>query len=173
MGLGPPVTGRRRRPVVWIGSGIGVLVVVVVGVIVAVNASSSHPSSTSSSHSVTTLKAVLDKVPLPSGARLVDEQADPEHGDANAFVQRRYRLAATPASSQQIRAALERGDCRLVDAQSGQTTSAADSDWSSLVRPTTGDLYVLPRGTKGGGIELSWKDDLVYVSVKGGDAELG
>jgi hypothetical protein len=168
MGLGPPVAARRRAllPVVAVGL---VGLVVIIGVIVAVNRNSSDQSS----HSVTTLKAVLDRVPIPAGAVLVRETANEQHGDANAFVERQYRLKPSPPSSQQVHDALVQGDCRLVDLQSGEVSPVAAHDWSALVLTTSGDLNVLPQGTKGGGISLNWNGDALYVSVKGGDAELG
>lgn len=145
------------------------VVAVVIGVIIAVNGHSSDHST----HSVATLKAVLDKVPLPDGATLVHETANEEEGDANAYVERQYRLPPRPAPSDQVHAALVQAGCRLVDLQTGAVGPVASADWSSLVRPDAGDITVLPRGTTGGGIELNWKGTALYESVKGGDAELG
>lgn len=168
MGLGPPVAARRRAALPVVVGGF-VALVVIIGVIVAVNRNSSDHSS----HSVGTLKAVLDRVPIPAGAVLVRETATEQHGDANAYVERQYRLKPSPPSSQQVHEALVNGDCRLVDLQTGQVSPIGAHDWSALVLPASGDLSVLPQGTKGGGIELNWNGDALYVSVKGGDAELG
>lgn len=159
----------RRNPLVLVlVAAAAVVVAVVIGVIIAVNGNSSQTSS----HSVATLKAVLDRVPLPRGATLLRETANEEAGDANAYVERQYRLPAEPPPSEQVHAALVKADCRLVDLRTGAVNSVASADWASLVRPDTGDLMVLPRGTKGGGIELNWNGTTLTVSVKGGDAEL-
>jgi hypothetical protein len=166
MAVGPPVT---RRPRAGLVAAIAALVVVI-GVIIIVNVHTS--GSASGTHSVSYLKSALDKVPVPTGAVLVDEIANEEHGDLNAYVERRYRMASAAEPSEQVRAALQKGNCRLIDAQSGQAEAITASAWASQVSPASGDLNILPPGVTGGGIEVQWKGTSLYVSAKGGDVEL-
>jgi hypothetical protein len=167
MAVGPPVTSRRRARLV---AAIAALVVVI-GVIIIVNVHTS--GSASGTHSVSYLKSALDKVPVPAGAVLVDEIANEEKGDLNAYVERRYRMASAADASEQVRAALQNGNCRLIDGQSGQSEPITATAWASQVSGATGDLDILPPGVTGGGIEVQWKDTALYVSAKGGDVELG
>jgi hypothetical protein len=167
MAVGPPVTRRRRAGLVAV---IAVLVVVI-GVIIVVNVHSS--GSSSGTHSVAYLKSALDKVPVPPGAVLVDEIANEENGDLNAYVERRYRMASTDDPSEQVRIALQKDNCRLIDRQSRQSESITAAAWAAQVSPASGDLDILPPGVTGGGIEVQWKDTALYISAKGGDVVLG
>ncbi|MDT4913744.1 MAG: hypothetical protein QOC66_2872 [Pseudonocardiales bacterium] len=148
---------------------VAALVAVVIGVIIIVQVNSSD--STSGTHSVTYLKSVLDKVPLPAGAALAEETANESHGDLNAYVERKYTLASPTNPSDQVRAALQKAGCRLVDLQTREVLPITATDWAARVSATSGDLHILPPGTSGGGVDVQWKDAALYLSVKGGDVE--
>lgn len=137
-----------------------VLVVVIGGVVVAVNSSSSDSPS-----QVTQLKALLDGLPLPAGTALVDETAHEAQGDAPAGVERQYRLPSAVDATAQLRAALTKADYRLVDPQTGQVDAGM---WQTATSASGGDVYVLPPGASGDGIELTWQGTRLDVSLQPG-----
>ena len=159
-----PLRGRPRLIVAAFA--LAAVVLVVFAADVVHNFFSGH----SNDHTVTELKMFARKVPLPLGATLTDETSNEAHGDVNSFLQRDYRLDGAVMSSAQIKAALTRGHCRLIDLRAGKA-SAIDKLWSEQTGPNFGDIYVLPPGTEGGGIELNWQGATLVLRLSGGDVE--
>jgi hypothetical protein len=153
----------RTRRWSWIVAGL-VALAVVIGVIVVVNNNSSGSGSGSSSQ-VAQLKATLDAVPLPTGTALVDETARAAAGDSPAQVERQYRLPSAADATAEIHAGLLKADYQLVD----PTTKHVDPGvWPTLTSTGGGDVYVLPPGKTGDGIELTWRGTRLDVTLQPG-----
>lgn len=138
------------------------IVVVLMGVAVSVQSCSS--SSGGHAAGVAALKQLLDHVPRPAGTQLVHETATEQHGDVNATVEREYRLPSGSATAS-IRAALDGAHYQFVDPHTKQPDPAA---FAANSTPTTGDVYVLPPGRSGDGIEVNWNGTRLFLSVQAG-----
>ncbi|WP_375482372.1 hypothetical protein [uncultured Jatrophihabitans sp.] len=134
-------------------------------VIVNVNGS----GDLSGQDSLAELQSYAAKLPLPSGSTLTHETARKAEGDANAYLQRNYRLTDGTRPTADIKSALQQGGCRLADPRTG-TDEAVDSTlFAESSAPDSGDVYVLPPGTRGAGFELTWKGAELTLRASGGD----
>ena len=158
---------RRHRSPRVVAVVAVIIVVVVIGVIAVVLHNSSNGSS--GGHSVAELKSFAAKVPLPAGTTLTDETSNETNGDLNSFLQRDYRLPDAARSTALMKAALADGRCRLVNLRSGKLAAVDSALWSTLTDADHGDVYVLPPGTDGGGLELNWEGAQLVLRVSGGD----
>lgn len=159
---GPPTRTRSGRAR-WIAAVVVGVLVVIVGVIIVVQLSSGSDAPTPSDD-VATLRATLDKVPLPTGTVLLHETAHEAHGDVAATVLREYRLPSAQASAQ-IVAGLRGAGYQPVNPQTHQVDPTM---WQTATSTTGGDLYVLPPGKSGDGIELAWQHTRLDMSVQAG-----
>lgn len=121
-------------------------------------------SSSSHASDLEALKTMLGRLPLPAHTSLVKETAYQANGSNPAYLERDYRLASTDATAS-IHEALTSADYQVVDPH---TKKVSDSAWDSSTGPDQGDVYVLPPGKKGDGIELNWNGRDLIVTVTAG-----
>ena len=126
--------------------------------------SSNGPTGTGSG--LASVKQLVDAVPLPAGATLVDESAYDTRGQTPAFVQREYRLPDDTATAD-IRAALEQAHYQVLGAHAGEQ---GDAVWRTDTSTGSGDIYVLPPGLHRGGIEMRWSGTRLIISLQDGQA---